>query len=156
MTLMKQRHQHKATLTKEENQREIDTVLRKAAEAASMNSAEVFVEAFNELSGGKPFEKFSWIRLGNLYALACICYYQHDFSPTSDAMFDSLCLYLLENLDEALANRAGGLGAEKYLDEDMLAAGSGYDMSRFSNWLLDVADFVEMIMRRQQRIELTG
>ena len=133
----------------EKRKREALQNLRREKEAQFTHAATVFVTSFNEINGGKSFDGFSWIRLANLYAIASICYYKQDFSPMSDATFDALCLHLLDNLDEALADRAGGLGEEKFLKADMLAAGSGFDTSLFDNFLIDAAHFVESIMVRQ-------
>jgi hypothetical protein len=134
----------------EKKKREEDQKRRRKREAELLETAEIFVDVFEEMNGGSPFEKFSWIRLGTLYALASICYYKYDFAPISDALFDSLCLYLLDNLEEALENRAGGLGNQKFLDAEMLAAGSGYDVERFPNYLIDVGYYVELLMQRRQ------
>lgn len=133
----------------EKKKREENARLRREKESQLMKAAEIFADSFEAVNGGKPFEEFSWIRLGNLYAVASICYYKHDYSPMADEVFDALCLYLLQNLETALENRAGGLGTKKFLREEMLSAGSGYDMSLFDNYLLDLSMYVEMVMRRR-------
>ena len=108
-----------------------------------------FVEDFNRLNAGGEIANVHWIRLGNLYAVASICYYDLNSSIMSDELYDSICLYLLENLDEALKERAGGLGKEKFLEEEMLSAGSGFDTFKFPDFLHDVAHFVDIIMMRE-------
>lgn len=60
-----------------------------------------------------------------IYAVASICYYRYAYSPVSDERFDELCRYLLEDLEAVRRS-----GADK-LDEDLLRAGSGYDLSTF-------------------------
>ena len=61
-----------------------------------------FIDCYDELNAGKEFSEFSWAKLGNLYAVASVCYYELDRSVVDNALYDSLCLYLLETLKEAL------------------------------------------------------
>jgi len=60
--------------------------------------------------------------LAERYAIASILYYTGDVPCTgmTDAVFDGICHYLLEN--EAWK-------VVPWLERDMLAAGSGYDLS---------------------------
>jgi hypothetical protein len=135
-----------------EKERRRENARRKTEKEANvLQAGAVFVKAFEELNGGKSFSDFTWIRLGNLYAVASICYYKLDFSPIGDTQFDSLCLYLLANLEEALASRAGGLGEKKFLKAELLEAGTGFILSNFDHYLHDVAWAVEAIMARQRR-----
>ena len=135
----------------EKQKRKENCRLRTEKEANVLQAGNVFAKAFEELNGGKPFRDFTWIRLGNLYAVASICYYKLDFSPISDTQFDALCLHLLANLDVALANRAGGLGEKKFLKAELLEAGTGFIMSNFDHYLHDAAGAVKAILTRQRQ-----
>lgn len=56
------------------------------------------------------------------YAVASILYYQHDTAFMSDHRYDGLCWAL---------KQAKAWTVVSWLDEGMLTAGSGFDLSRF-------------------------
>jgi len=106
---------------------------------------------YKKLDADEPFASFSFIRLTNLYAVACVCYYEYDFSPVEDHIFDGLCHYLLEFYDEAMS--AGVWGG--VLEKEMLKAGSGYHCKGFRLAIHNIAHYVRQITARRKYVAAT-
>ncbi len=94
---------------------------------ASSSWAEIryyWLDNFTKLEEHGPLA-FSYRQLHGLYAVSSICYYKYGWSPITDPCFDQLCQYMLTHFDECVEAGAS------FLEKGMLAAGSGYDMTRF-------------------------
>ena len=65
------------------------------------------------------------------YAVASVLYYEHDVSAISDALYDGTCHTLL---------RGQAWKRVLWIEEDILRAGSGYDLSRVPTELRALAD----------------
>jgi len=126
-------------------QADLERRKRRAYEESWQEIARLYIQDFRELDAGKPFALFNLVRLSNLYAVACVCYYNYAFSPMQDATFDSLCQFLYDHFEEA---QAAGVWSG-VLDKDMLAAGSGYHWSEFRLPIHNIAFFVPQIMKRE-------
>ncbi len=111
--------------------------------------ATLFDKDYETLDAGEPFAFFSFIRLSNLYGVACICYYEYDFSPVEDHIFDGLCHYLLEFYDQAMEAGVWG-GIAGVLDREMLKAGSGYHCKSFRLPLHNIAFYVIQATARRK------
>ena len=111
--------------------------------------AELYDKDYEKLDQGEPCALFNFIRLSNLYAVACICYYEHHFSPLEDYVFDELCKYLLEFFDEAIASGVWG----GVLEKEMLRAGSGYHCKGFRLPLHNIAYCVQEVTNRRKYVE---
>ena len=135
-----------ASTAEELRQLEESRKAQHAYEKKWMEAGELYADDFRDLERGKLLSEFNLIRLSNLYAVACICYYSLDFSPMSDALFDGLCLYLYEHYDEAI--QAGVWSG--VLEKEMLACGSGYHWRDFRLPLHNIAYCVWQILLREK------
>jgi hypothetical protein len=110
--------------------------------------AGLYDQNYKKLDEGEPCALLNLVRLSNLYAVACVCYYEHDFSPMEDHTFDDLCRFLLEFYDQAIEEGVWS----GVLDKEMLAAGSGYHQKNFRLPIKNIAYCVTQVGRRRRYV----
>lgn len=129
-----------------------DPTAARRYETFHIEIAKRYLRDYEKLDAGEPYACFNFVRLSNLYAAACICYYKHDSSPIQDDTFDGLCRYLLEFYDDAMASGVWG----GVLDKEMLKAGSGYHYESFRLILHNIAQCIDIALKKRVTKRSTG
>ncbi len=79
-----------------------------------------------------------------IYMVGCYFYYVLDITMMSDRLFDGVCLYLKENLENIPENE----WFRSYLHSDALAAVTGYQIKKYPHFISIVCNILKS-QRRQ-------
>lgn len=88
------------------------------------------------LNNGGDISQLNPVQIHNVYLLTSCLYYKHAVSIIRDEVFDYICKYMLHYYETF---KQHVMWADKYLDPDLLRAGTGFSLA-FDDTTLLIAE----------------